>query len=52
MWFSAIEVSALSATRGSRSRSKNTPFDEARLQGRVCLTLAGGRIVYDERMEG
>jgi dihydroorotase len=32
-----------------RSRSKNTPFDEARLQGRVLLTLAGGRIVYDAR---
>ncbi|HEX8662996.1 MAG TPA: dihydroorotase [Beijerinckiaceae bacterium] len=35
-----------------RSRSKNTPFDEARLQGRVRLTLAGGRIVYDGRMKG
>jgi len=30
-----------------RSRSKNTPFDEARLQGRVRMTLVGGRIVYD-----
>jgi dihydroorotase len=35
-----------------RSRSKNSPFDEARLQGRVILTLAGGRIVYDRRREG
>ncbi|HEX8167470.1 MAG TPA: dihydroorotase [Beijerinckiaceae bacterium] len=35
-----------------RSRSKNTPFDEARLQGRVRLTLAGGRIVYDARDKG
>lgn len=30
-----------------RSRSKNSPFDEARLQGRVRMTLVGGRIVYD-----
>jgi dihydroorotase len=30
-----------------RSRSKNSPFDEARLEGRVLLTLSGGRIVYD-----
>jgi dihydroorotase len=30
-----------------RSRSKNSPFDEARLQGRVLLTLVGGRVVYD-----
>jgi dihydroorotase len=35
-----------------RSRSKNTPFDEARLQGRVRLTLVGGRIVYDGRGKG
>ncbi|MCC2098477.1 MAG: dihydroorotase [Hyphomicrobiales bacterium] len=27
------------------SRSLNTPFDEARLQGRVRLTMVGGRIV-------
>jgi len=25
---------------------KNTPFDEARLQGRVLATLVGGRIVH------
>ena len=30
-----------------RSRSKNSPFDEARLQGRVLLTMVAGRIVYD-----
>jgi dihydroorotase len=35
-----------------RSRSKNTPFDEARLQGRVRLTLVGGKIVYDARDKG
>lgn len=29
-----------------RSRSKNTPFDEARLQGRVKLTMVGGEIVH------
>ena len=26
-----------------RSRSKNTPFDEAKLQGRVLRTMVGGR---------
>jgi dihydroorotase len=30
-----------------RSRSKNSPFDEARLQGRVLVTMVGGRVVYD-----
>lgn len=29
-----------------RSKSKNTPFDEARLQGRVLLTLVAGQPVY------
>ena len=29
--------------RDLRSRSKNSPFDEARLQGRVRLTLAAGQ---------
>ncbi|WP_283739160.1 dihydroorotase [Chelatococcus albus] len=29
------------------SRSKNTPFDEARLQGRVLRTFVGGRQVYE-----
>ena len=29
-----------------KSRSKNTPFDEARLQGRVLRTLVGGRTVH------
>ena len=28
------------------SRSKNTPFDGARLQGRVHVTVVGGSIVY------
>ncbi len=28
------------------SRCKNTPFDEARLQGRVKLTLVGGEVVW------
>ena len=31
------------------SKSKNTPFDGRRLQGRVLLTLAAGRIVHDGR---
>jgi dihydroorotase len=30
------------------SRSKNTPFDEARMEGRVKLTLVAGEIVYEE----
>jgi dihydroorotase len=30
-----------------RSRSKNSPFDEARLEGRVLATMVGGRVVYD-----
>jgi dihydroorotase len=30
-----------------RSRSKNSPFDEARLQGRVLVTMVAGRVVYD-----
>jgi dihydroorotase len=35
--------------RDLRSRSKNSPFDEARLQGRVMMTLVNGRIVFDRR---
>ncbi len=30
-----------------RSRSKNTPFENARLQGRVIKTMVAGAIVYD-----
>jgi dihydroorotase len=30
-----------------RSRSKNTPFDRARMQGRVLGTWVGGRLVYE-----
>jgi len=29
-----------------RSRSKNSPFDEQKLQGRVLKTMVAGRIVY------
>jgi dihydroorotase len=35
--------------RSLRSRSKNSPFDEARLDGQVLLTMVGGRIVHDRR---
>jgi len=35
--------------RTLRSRSKNSPFDEARLEGRVLMTMVGGRIVHDRR---
>jgi dihydroorotase len=31
-----------------RSRCKNTPFDAARMEGRVKLTLVGGEIVHEE----
>ncbi len=31
-----------------RSRCKNTPFDEAVMEGRVKLTLVDGRIVHDQ----
>jgi dihydroorotase len=30
-----------------RSRSKNTPFDQAKFQGRALLTIVAGRIVYN-----
>lgn len=30
-----------------RSKSKNTPFDGARLQGRALLTVVAGRLVYN-----
>ena len=32
--------------RALKSRSKNSPFDEARLQGAAVLTLVGGRVVH------
>ncbi|MCE4223484.1 dihydroorotase [Methylobacterium sp. C25] len=32
--------------RQLKSRSKNSPFDEARLQGAAMMTLVGGRIVH------
>jgi dihydroorotase len=30
-----------------KSKCKNTPFDEARLQGRVTRTIVAGRTVYE-----
>ena len=30
-----------------RSRSKNTPFEGARFEGRVVRTLVAGRLIYD-----
>ena len=30
-----------------KSKCKNTPFDEARMQGRVARTIVAGRVVYD-----
>ena len=32
-----------------RSRSKNTPFDEAKFQGRVLRTLVAGQTVFEHR---
>ena len=29
------------------SKSKNTPFDERKLQGRILKTVVGGKVVYD-----
>ncbi|PVE23151.1 dihydroorotase [Microvirga sp. KLBC 81] len=33
--------------RQLKSLSKNTPFDEARLEGQVTITMVAGRIVFD-----
>jgi dihydroorotase len=30
-----------------RARSKNSPFDESRMQGRVLLTMVAGDVVYE-----
>jgi len=35
-----------------RTRSKNTPFDEARLQGRALMTFVAGRPVYKYANQG
>ncbi len=35
-----------------RSRSKNSPFDEARMQGRVIRTWVGGDTAFQESREG
>ena len=32
---------------GLKSKCKNTPFDEAKLQGRTVRTIVGGRTVYE-----
>lgn len=37
--------------RTLKSRSKNSPFDEARLQGAATLTMVGGRIVFRATQE-
>lgn len=34
-----------------KSLSKNTPFDEARLEGQVTFTMVAGRIVFDRRSQ-
>ena len=30
-----------------KSKCRNTPFDEARMQGRAVRTIVGGRTVYE-----
>ena len=41
-------TSIIAAREGSlRSRRKNTPFVEAKLEGRVLKTFVAGRAVYD-----
>ncbi|GEP08548.1 dihydroorotase [Methylobacterium gnaphalii] len=38
--------------RQLKSRSKNSPFDEARLQGAAMMTMVGGRIVHRSDLSG
>ena len=33
--------------RKLKSRAKNSPFDEARLEGIVAATFVGGRVAYE-----
>nr|WP_132253259.1 dihydroorotase [Methylobacterium segetis] len=40
------DVPYLLDKRQLKSRSKNSPFDEARLQGAAVLTLVGGKVVH------
>ena len=35
-----------------RSRSRNTPFDESKMQGRVLRTLVAGNTVYQYESRG
>jgi dihydroorotase len=37
--------------RQLKSLSKNSPFDEARLEGQVTITMVAGRIVFDRRSQ-
>ena len=47
-----IDAPVVLDKRDLRSRSKNSPFDEARLQGRVLKTMVGGRVVHDFDVSG
>lgn len=42
-----LEVPFVYGQREIRSRSKNTPFENARFQGRVLRTIVAGRTVYE-----
>ena len=41
-----LDVPYVLDKRTLKSRSKNSPFDEARMQGAAVLTIVGGRIVH------
>jgi dihydroorotase len=46
-----VEAPYVLDKRRLRSLSKNSPFDEARLEGRVMKTYVAGRLVYDGEAE-
>ena len=42
-----VDVPWVLDPRELKSKSKNTPFAEAKLQGRVVRTIVAGRTVYE-----
>ncbi len=44
----APELKWTAAARGLRSKSRNTPFLTREVTGRILMTLAGGRVVFEE----
>ena len=45
--FSGMDVPWLVDPTELKSKCKNTPFDEARMTGRVVRTVVAGRTVYE-----